>query len=211
MGLPFRPQPEGDDPPYRAPAGTTAVEDVLLDVKAGGCIEYLPEPRILFPEASLVQNVCLRLPRDAIALVTDGFVLRDPGEMQRPFRHYEAAMLVQRPDGDLLAADGIELAGPPCYRGKRTRFAAHDTMLLAADRMDACFETLSDEVSGRLGDSETIYSAAFSLPNGAGVAVRIAVTDSQALRPVFRTVHLVLRQYIHYTLKESTPEADSQS
>src|SRR5579863_1015763 len=113
---------QGATPVYRASGGLSAEGDVILDVDHGGCIEYMPELRILFPDANLAQRILVRLPPTATAIVADGFVMHDPHGLGRPFRQYRSTLMLQRPDGELLAVDRFALDAAPLSRGPRTPY-----------------------------------------------------------------------------------------
>lgn len=181
---------QGATPVYRAPAGLTAREQVELVVADGGHLDWRPEPRILFPDARLSQRVALRLPPDASAFVWDGFVQHDPCGAGRPFHRYESLLTVSRPDGALLAADRLDLAGPPLAAGPRARYAAHGLLVLACAWLDA--EEAADAATRALADCPGVYAAAAPLPNGAGVAARVAAVDGQRLRAGLALAHDVL-------------------
>lgn len=63
---------------HRADPAARAMETVMLHVASGARLEYVPEPRILFPDAALCQSVELDCASDACALVVDAFTMHDP-------------------------------------------------------------------------------------------------------------------------------------
>ena len=173
---------QGAMPVYRAADGLTARDDVTLEIADGGSIEYRPDLRILFPNASLSQRVRVRLAETATAIVADGFVTHDPAGSGRAFRDYQSEILVQRPDGRLLAADRIALAAPVHSLGKRRSFVAHGTLLMAVSQPAARAEALCACIRTSLQPLSGLYAAASALPNNAGVALRIAAVDGRHLR-----------------------------
>ena len=173
---------QGAMPVYRARAGMTAQDDITLDVEDGGSIDYRPDLRILFPDASLSQRVCLRLADSATAVIADGFVMHDPEGQDRPFRQYYSEFLVQRPGGHLLALDRTALLAPPSSGGKRGRYLAFGTLIVAVSRPVAWLEAFCADVDARLAHLAGVYAAASALPNGAGAAMRVAATDGRHLR-----------------------------
>ena len=185
---------QGATPVHRAPAGLSSRDEVLLQVEPGGTIEYLPELRILFPDASLEQRVCVQIAEGATALLADGFVLHDPGAAGHPFRRLASTLAVQGPDGALLAAERIDLAAPPRSRGRRAEFQAHGSLVLATCRAGAWLETVSEDATTTLSDLHDIYAAASPLPNDAGVVARIAAVDGRHLRLGLQAACAVFRR-----------------
>jgi urease accessory protein len=173
---------QGAMPVHRARAGMAARDDITLEVEDGGRIEYRPDLRILFPDASLSQRVWLRLADSATAVIADGFVMHDPAGQDRPFRQYRSEFLVQRPCGQVLALDRTALLAPPSSGGKRGRYLAFGTLIVAVSRPAAWLEAFCADADTRLAQLPGVYAAASALPNGAGAAVRIAATDGRHLR-----------------------------
>jgi urease accessory protein len=167
---------------HRAQAGAVARDDITLTVGEGGSIEYMPDLRVLFPDASLSQRVCLRLADSAAAVIADGFVMHDPDGKDRRLRDYHAELLVRRPDGRLLVVDRMAMTAPPTGRGKRGRYVAFGTLVVAVCRPASWVEALCADVDARLAQLPGLYAGASALPNGAGVAVRAAATDGRHLR-----------------------------
>jgi len=173
---------QGATPIHRAAAGLASRDAVTLQVEPGGMLEYLPELRILFPDANLEQHMCVRIAEGAMALLADGFVLHDPAAEARPFRRLEATLTVQGPGGTMLAAERIDLAAPPRSRGRRAPFQAHGSLVLATCRRAVWLEAVSEDATTALSHHPGLYAAASPLPNNAGVVARIAAIDGRHLR-----------------------------
>jgi urease accessory protein len=82
---------------HRAHEGAEASERVSLVVEAGGCLEYLPEPKIFFPGAALSQSVELTCDPGGCAVLSDAFLAHDPDGRGRGFRHFAAETIIRRP------------------------------------------------------------------------------------------------------------------
>ena len=173
---------QGATPVYRAPTGTSAEDNITLDLEDGGCIDYMPELRILFPDASLTQRIRVRLPPSATAIVADGFVMHDPHGMDRPFRRYRSHLRLQRPDGTLLATDRLALDAAPRGRGRPAQYVAHGTLIVATCRPKSCLEALCADAEARMAAVPGLYAAASMMPNDAGAALRLAAIDGRHLR-----------------------------
>ncbi len=187
---------QGATPVYRAPSGLSATEDIVLDIEDGGCLEYMPDPRILFPDASLSQRVRVRLAETATAIIADGFVMHDPNGTDRPFRAYRSETLLQRPDGRLLAADRFVLDAPPRSRGRRARYIAYGTLVAAVCRPELSLQCLCADQEGRMARLPGCYGGASPLPNGAGVSFRIAAIDGRHLRLGLNAAWSAVRQHL---------------
>lgn len=98
---------------YRA-AGTAACRiDVGIDVKDGGCLEWLPQETIVFDGARLARRVEARLDGQAQLLACEMLVLGRSASGER-FTHgaiHDSWRL--RRDGRLVWADALQLNGPP--------------------------------------------------------------------------------------------------
>jgi urease accessory protein len=186
---------QGATPVHRAPAGLSALDDILLDVEDGGLIEYLPEPRILFPEASLEHQMRVRVHSNATALIADSFITHDPQGMDGIFRHYASALLLERPDGELVAADRADLASLPVNSGRMRLYRAHGMLMLVVYRPIAWLEAVGDNVAIDLRDLAGVYAAACPLPNASGILVRIAALDGQRMRIGLQRAMMALRSY----------------
>ncbi len=106
---------------HRADPAVRAVETVRLDVASGASLEYLPEPRILFPDAALYQSVELDCANDACALIVDAFTMHDPGGESRCFRELESTFCLRRSIGEPSMVDRTRLCRPDpgIFRGYR--------------------------------------------------------------------------------------------
>jgi urease accessory protein len=154
-----------------------AEETVSLHVARGGYLEYLPEPRILFPGADVLCQLDLDCAADGVALISDAFAWHDPEGMQRTPRRLRSTMTL-RIDGGRAAA--IERTDISRFAPRLGGFAAFGTMaLVAPGRIDsgACAD-----VNAALGRIEGLYAAASLLPGAIGVGLRFAGRDLRAVR-----------------------------
>ncbi len=167
---------------YRAPPEARATDMMELELEDRSLLEYMPEPRILFPDSSLSQRLLIRMAASATAVVSDAFVLHDPASLGRCFRHYEAEVVVQRPAGRVVVVDRLDLDRMPRAQGRRARFTAYGTLLILAALSGPELETLARSIEARIGVSDEIYTAASTLPQEVGIGLRIAATDGRHLR-----------------------------
>jgi urease accessory protein len=182
---------------HRARGGTPARDEIMLDIEDHGRIEYWPELRILFPDAALSQLVRISLTESATAIIADGFVMHDPEGTHRPFGKYDSELLLQRPDGRLLALDRMALTAPPRTRGKRAGFVAFGTLVVAVVRPPSWVDALCMDVHQRLAQLPGLYAAASALPNGAGATMRIAASNGRHLRLGLQLGWSAVRQHLN--------------
>jgi urease accessory protein len=181
---------------YRAPAGMCATDTIELEVENGGVLEYLPEPRILFPESSLSQRLLLRAAPLGIAMLSEGFVLHDPTGQGRPFRSYTSEVVIEQPAGCVIALDRIDLDAMPVRGGRRAQYAAHGTLLVVAPLPPPALEALCRDIEARVSGAPGIYAAASVLPQEAGVGLRVAATDGRHLRTALTAGWFAARQHL---------------
>jgi urease accessory protein len=164
---------------HRAHSGDCTEEEVRLDVAPGGVLEYLPEPRILFPDAALDARVELAVAEGGMALVGDAFTLHDPGGGDRVFRSYRSEVLVRRPGGAPLAIDRFAINGLPMQVGGHRAFGS---LYLVVDRDTETVLRMAAELTAALAEVDGLYGAASPLPAGLGLCIRFAAGELRALR-----------------------------
>jgi urease accessory protein len=163
---------------YRSPDRTTAADRIELSVADDGVLEYLPEPRILFPHSRIDQTVVVRAGPGGIAVVADGFLAYDPDGSGRSFSRYTSEIVVERPDGTVCSRDRIALDSAPVRAGARARYTATGSLTVVAPPGLGIGEAIYQKVAGLDG----LYCAVTALPGAAGVSLRIAAGGGQQLR-----------------------------
>lgn len=158
--------------------GRAARLAISVTVAAGGFFAYTPDPQILFPGSASDTALALDLAEDAVAILTDGFLLHDPrqaGAVPVSFRSVvEASVGGRRVFTDRQHVSGAALGsttGP--LRGHRVCGS-----LLAFGLADGF-------PMARLGDSllrPDVLAGATTLAGGCGVGARILATDGAAFQ-----------------------------
>ena len=153
---------------------------VLIEVAAGGFLAYTPDPQILFPGAASETRVDIALEGDGTAFLTDGLLVHDPKNAGGAPLAYRSRVDVRR-DGHLVASDrqvvnGAHLTRPggPLHGH---RVAASGLWLAAQDDAHG-FEDVLDQPDCLAGVS--------TLPNGAGLGLRLLAKDGAAHEAAMR-------------------------
>jgi urease accessory protein len=164
---------------HRAHSGDCTEEEVRLDVAPGGVLEYLPEPRILFPDAALDARVEIAVAAGGVALVGDAFTLHDPTGGNRVFRSCRSEVVIRRSGGPPLVIDRFQIAGLPMQVGGHRAFGS---LYLVVNRDAATLLRMAAELTAALAEVDGLYGAASPLPAGLGLGIRLAAAELRALR-----------------------------
>ena len=121
---------------YRAPVGRAASEQIELVVEDDAILEYLPQPRVLFPDLRFAQHTNVVLGERSTAVLCEGFVTHDPMQTGRGFQRYETETTIKGPDGRLLAADKTSLDRLPVASGRRASYRAFGVLIVATIALD---------------------------------------------------------------------------
>jgi urease accessory protein len=181
---------------YRAPAGMCATDTVELEVENGGVIEYLPEPRIMFPDSNLSQRLRLDVAPSGIAVLSDSFVLHDPAGQGRPFRRYISELVIERPGGDVVLRDRVDINAMPRRSGRRAPYVAHGMLLVVAPLPPLALEALCSGMQAQVGDGTGVYAAASILPQEVGVGLRVMAIDGRCLRTALTAAWFTARKHL---------------
>jgi len=178
---------------HAMPVGTWAEDCGELIVRENAFVELLPEPRVLFPRAELRQRLVIDMDRGAVAIVGDGFLTHDPSGQDEPFRRLAAETIVRDGAGRVLAVDRVDVSGPAIGRAE---WRAHGwlTVLCSPERLDA--EPAIAALDGALTPITGLYAGASPLPHAAGIGVRLAARDGEALRLGLRAAWMSARRLL---------------
>jgi urease accessory protein len=187
---------------HRADPAARAVETVKLDVASGASLEYLPEPRILFPDAALSQSVELDCANDACTLIVDAFTMHDPRGEARCFRELESTFCLRRSGGEPLMIDRTRLCrpDPDIFRGYGAFGSAF--LVLAASHDLTHLQGLLTAALGRIPG---LYGAASVSPGRAGLGVRLAALDLRHIRQAFESIKVIYRQALSDVAESADP------
>ncbi|MDN3279363.1 urease accessory protein UreD [Frankia sp. RB7] len=176
---------------HRAAPAAGATETISLHVAGGASLEYLLEPRILFPDAALCQSVDLDCAKDGSALVVDAFTMHDPRGEARGFRDLESTFCLRRSGSEPLVIDRTRLHRPTAdiFRGYLAFGSAFLVLTPSHDLAD-----MQASLTNALGGSRGLYTAVSVLPDSTGLGVRLAAQDLAGIRTAFAHISAVYRQ-----------------
>ena len=167
---------------YRAPVGRAASEQIELVVEDDAILEYLPQPRVLFPDSRFAQHTNVVLGERSTAVLCEGFVTHDPMQTGRGFQRYETETTIKGPDGRLLAADKTSIDRLPVTSGRRASYRAFGVLIVATIASIQDLDLLCSAIRSGLASAEGTYWSASPLPNRCGVSLRLAAVDGRAMR-----------------------------
>jgi urease accessory protein len=167
---------------HRAKDGTAARERVILTVDRGGYLEFLPEPKILFPDSALHQSIEINCDPEGAVAFSDAFLMHDPDRSGRSFRHFTSATTAHGTAGETLLLDRLELDEWPVRHGRRGEFQAFGTFYALLPKSLKFLESLCMAATAALADVAGLYAAASVLPGGIGISLRLAARDGAVLR-----------------------------
>lgn len=154
-------------------------EDVTLTIEQGGYLEFLPECRILLPGSDFEQDVRIEVAPGSSAIVADGFVVG--GGTDGVFASYVSTLRITS-EGNALARETVRLTGGAFETNSLPAHTAHGLVILAAPGFDERIRFDERAAAVSMTSSAGLYTAVSRLPNGAGLAGRIAAMDGRLLR-----------------------------
>ena len=149
---------------------TDARQECHITVAAGACLALTPDPFVLFPGAALETAIEVMLAPGARAVFSEAAAWHDPLGLARTFRRYASSTTVRATSGQVLAADrsvieGDALGGPASPLGP---WQATGSVLVLGEPVTLDATKLVHSLVGF-----KCLAGTTSLPNGAGLAIRI--------------------------------------
>ena len=177
---------------YRADPGCSAREAIDFSVAAGGFLEYLPEPRILFPDSALSQSIYIDCVANATAVVSDAFTVHDPENRGRAFQRMESTTRLRIDGGQPVMVDRLDITNLPSGR-RQALYTSYGSMILVVAEPFEMLERLSLQISALMEAIPNLYAAASILPGQAGIGVKLAGGDLRSLRAGLELAWTVFR------------------
>ena len=185
---------QGASPVHRAHPGMTAREAVEITVGPDALLEYLPEPRILFPGAALDQSIDIDCAPSGTLILSDAFTVHDPERTGLGFRQMASIVTLRFDGGEPALIDRFDIA--QLGRGRAARYTAFGNLFLVAPLPAEILERLALDLSAALGAMPGLYGAASLLPGDIGIGIRLAAEDLRAVRAGRDLVWTAMRQQL---------------
>jgi urease accessory protein len=174
-----------------------ARHDVTIRAAAGSLVEYLPDPLILLPTASVRSRLCVEAEIGATVILGDAFLTHDPEARGRPFRRFASEMSLRRPRGALLALERFTISGDDAEGAWRALLphpcSAQGSVWLCSPHPPG---EVAAALSDALADVPSLCAGASTLPGEAGVVARLLAPDAVVLAKGFRAAWRALRRML---------------
>jgi urease accessory protein len=175
------------------PHGGEAQHEVRIRTAAGSLVEYLPDPLVLLPTASVRSRVEVVAEVGSTVIVGDAFLAHDPAGRGRPFRRLAVETSLRRPGATPFALERFDVTGEHVEDSWRTlgrRCTAQGSLWVCGpgspDELAAALNRALEEVPG-------VHAGASTLSGGAGAIARLLADDALALGVGFRAAWRALR------------------
>jgi urease accessory protein len=175
------------------PHGGEAQHEVRIRTATGSLVEYLPDPLVLLPTASVRSRVEVVAEVGSTVIVGDAFLAHDPAGRGRPFRRLAAETSLRRPGAMPFGLERFDVTGEhveESWRGLGRRCTAQGSLWVCApgppDELAATLSRALEEVPG-------VRAGASTLSGGAGAIARLLADDAVALGAGFRAAWRALR------------------
>ena len=176
------------------PHGGEARHRVWIHAAAGSLVEYLPEPLILMPSASVRTSVDVVAEAGSTVIVGDAFLAHDPAARSRSFSRLVVETTLRRPDAPPFAIERFDIAGDAVETAWRRltpyRVGAQGSLWVSAPgspgELAATLGAALDQVPG-------LHAAASTLPGDTGAVARLLAPDARVLGDGFRAAWRALR------------------
>ncbi|AFY93594.1 urease accessory protein UreD [Chamaesiphon minutus] len=162
-----------------------------LEIGTGSCLEFVPEPLILYRDANLEQTIQVALAPNASLFLSEIMI---PGRLARGeyfhFSQYFSRLKVSTTDGDLVFTDAMRLIGKAERLTNNPIFTSQPILASIIVVMPAGdLQSLEQDLEGFVQNYPELTAACSSLPNCNGLLVRAMSSNVP-----------ILKAYINYAL-----------
>ena len=160
-----------------------AAQRATITAGPGSHVEYIPDPLILFPASRLSTTLTLRIHESATAIVVDSFLMHDPRSADGAFDEFEARTMIEDWGGTRLATDRFRIAGRDILAampGISSDYRAQG-LLMMVQRSNRTSDILA-QLRAEIAVIDDVWAGGSTLPNEAGVWLRLLARDGAALR-----------------------------
>lgn len=154
-------------------------QDTRIRVGADAFLHWVPDPLILFPDASLAASTRVTLEPGARAIVSESIACHDPEGRRRPFAEAVLSLSVEDPGGTALVRERSRITGedfqdPASPLGV---WRAYGTLLVLAPA--SCLPDPAEIQAAT--DRAGCWAGLSPLPNAAGLGLRLLAPDGGTL------------------------------
>jgi urease accessory protein len=165
--------------------GRSATQTTQLVVQAGGYLEYLMDPLILFPASQLQSSTIAQVADTATLILSEAFTSHNPtGDPDPAFDRFESELRIERSPGKLLVLDRLHLDSQQRGMGivgVAAHYKAQASVMVISDRPQLA-ERLRDRLTRLQSDHPDLYLGLSTLPQECGVWIRVLAVDSGPLK-----------------------------
>lgn len=185
---------QGASPVYRAHPGMIARDGIEITVGPDAFLEYLPEPRILFPGAALDQTIDIDCALGATLMLSDGFTVHDPAATDARFRQLVSTVTIRVDGGEPTIIDRFDIAH--LGRGRSASYTAFSSLFIVTPLPSETLERFASDLSTELASMSHVYGAASMLPGNIGIGVRLAAGELRSVRAANERVWIAFRRLL---------------
>ncbi len=180
-----------------------------IEVGKNACLEYVPEPIILYADAELTVRSHLTLHPTA-QLFWSEMIL--PGRLARKewydFRHYRNRLQVSAPDGTLLFSDAMLLTGqgnPFTHQSLFCSLPVMANVVTVLPEIDLA-KLMALLSTFQLVNPQQLQASYSTLPNCNGLLIRATADNTSNLKTYIHFVLNQIRQLTHQPLLPEVPK-----
>lgn len=168
--------------------GSLAQVMYQIEVASGASLEFVPEPLILYADASLEQSIEVTLHPTGQLFLSEIVI---PGRLARTeyyqFRHYFSRLRVLSPDRELIFADAMRLEGKANPFKDSLFFAPFPILATIAIVFPAIDrDQLSNQLTSAATANSSVRVGVSPLPNCSGLWVRLMGKDVNDIKTYIR-------------------------
>jgi len=176
---------------HQMPLGQIARICYDLEISSGACLEFVPEPLILYRDANLEQTIQVAIAPTASLFLSEIMI---PGRLARGeyfhFSQYFSRLKVSTTDGDLVFTDAMRLMGKAEHLTKNPTFTSQPILASIILVMPAGdLQSLDRDLDAFAQTQPELTAACSPLPNCNGLLVRAMSSNVP-----------ILKAYINYAL-----------
>lgn len=181
-----------------------ALTHLQLQAKTNAYLEYTGNLNIMFPNSHLNNQIDVELHPNAVALISDAYLIHDPTEQAQHFKQLDTTINVYNQHHKLLMRDRFSLSGTQLSQQLHAVSKHYDTHATIYILTPNC---VSEQYLALLGLVQTstaslnlskqeAYIGVGALPKQSGVFVRIMCRSGQPVQQLVMAISQHLRTYI---------------